>query len=268
MEEFQIRNDNEILCNKMITNSKKHHYLYHYTSYQTLIKILKNNSFMFNRTDFVNDLIERERIVKGSTESFVSCYTHNKKESIPMWLLYAKKDGVRIGFKNKLIFDNQRVYYYKNDQKIYFEKKAISSNKIPSNIIKVYNGYIEASNPFRIDIIYSNDKLKNQFCFEDQGIQEQYPYIQVGIKSNPWEYEKETRYFIGTSIFERLNIEKLYCEFSDFFYNGLEIVWNPIMKNKNEKIQEIKTILGKSNTNIISFKDSELQDKISQSFIE
>jgi len=257
-----------ILCEKMAAKSNNHNFLYHYTSYDSLKSILANNSFKFNRTDQINDLIEEKRIVNDLGENYVSCFTHNNNESIPMWILYAKENGLRIGFKNDDIFNQTKIYYFANNEKIYFEKSIISSDKVLKNIIKTKDGYIEANNPLRIDVIYSTKKQKIEFTIENEYAFGVYPSLQVGLKGEAWEYEKETRYYIGTNFWNRYNIQSLYCEIENNFYNDLEIVWNPIMLNKEIKKDEIKAIVGDAIFNKIIFKDSELSGKVSLGFLK
>ncbi len=73
--------------------------LYHYTSIETLALILKNKKLRFTRADKVNDLEEImiKDLPKIKKTVFVSCWTGNEKESIPLWALYASQArGVRI----------------------------------------------------------------------------------------------------------------------------------------------------------------------------
>lgn len=80
--------------------------LYHYTNIETLALILKNRNIRFNRLDRVDDLEE------GLTESsgiklgqyiFISCWTEESEESIPLWRMYTDKGtGVRIGLPKEM----------------------------------------------------------------------------------------------------------------------------------------------------------------------
>lgn len=88
--------------------------IYHYTSLDSLAQILKNRSIMFNRLDRVDDIeegtVESQGVFLGKYV-FVSCWTEDKEESIPMWNMYARGGaGVRIAlekdmFKDYLIHD-------------------------------------------------------------------------------------------------------------------------------------------------------------------
>ena len=77
--------------------------IYHYTNLESLALILKNRTIRFNRLDKVDDIEE------GNAESlgvrfckyvFVSCWTENSEETIPLWKMYGGDfGGVRISME-------------------------------------------------------------------------------------------------------------------------------------------------------------------------
>lgn len=74
---------------------------FHYTSIDSLALILKNRTLRFTRLDRVDDL-EEARVEQNrydlSKFIFVSCWTENGEESIPLWKMYSGgAGGVRIG---------------------------------------------------------------------------------------------------------------------------------------------------------------------------
>lgn len=88
--------------------------LYHYTNIETLALILKNKTIRFNRLDQVDDLEEGNvecSGIKPGLYSFVSCWTENPEESIPLWRMYTDKGvGVRIGLDKDML----KKYTYNN----------------------------------------------------------------------------------------------------------------------------------------------------------
>lgn len=75
--------------------------LYHYTSLSSLALILKNRALRLSPLSNLDDPQEsKSRDLIGAALSryiFVSCWTDDKTESIPMWNMYAGlEDGVRI----------------------------------------------------------------------------------------------------------------------------------------------------------------------------
>lgn len=75
--------------------------IHHYTSIENLALILKNKTIRFTRLDKVDDGEEAGLSCSGiplSYYTFVSCWTHQTEENIPLWKMYAGKEmkGVRI----------------------------------------------------------------------------------------------------------------------------------------------------------------------------
>ena len=73
--------------------------IYHYTDIPTLALILNSGVIRFNRLDKVFDLSEArtEKGIPFGKFFFVSCWTRNAEESIPLWRLYTRDmAGVRI----------------------------------------------------------------------------------------------------------------------------------------------------------------------------
>ena len=70
-------------------------YLYHYTSIETLALILSNRKIRLNRLDKVDD--PQEQIAKEIADMgklvFVSSWTDDSDESIPMWKMYGSLES-------------------------------------------------------------------------------------------------------------------------------------------------------------------------------
>lgn len=74
--------------------------LYHYTSLEQLALILKNRAIRLSPLDAMDDLQEKKTadIPNLGKFIFISAWTSEKKESIPMWKMYSNtKAGVRVG---------------------------------------------------------------------------------------------------------------------------------------------------------------------------
>lgn len=78
-------------------------FLYHYTNVETLALILRTKKMRFNSLLNVDDLEEAksEGIENFGMHIFVSCFTSDSSESIPVWNMYSNKgSGVRIKLLN------------------------------------------------------------------------------------------------------------------------------------------------------------------------
>lgn len=74
-------------------------YLYHYTSIETLALILSNRTIRFSSLSRVDDIEEEGTADFGNLGRFcfVSCWTNDSEESIPLWNMYTPNmTGVRI----------------------------------------------------------------------------------------------------------------------------------------------------------------------------
>lgn len=75
--------------------------LKHYTSIDTLEKILESKKIRFNRFDRMDDQTETEGLPNLLKKNyFLSCWCDEKRESIPQWEIYGK-EGIRIEFMRK-----------------------------------------------------------------------------------------------------------------------------------------------------------------------
>lgn len=74
-------------------------FLYHYTNIESLALILSNHTFRFTSLDQMDDLQEKETSDLKNVGQFcyVSSWTNDETESIPMWKMYSSlTSGVRI----------------------------------------------------------------------------------------------------------------------------------------------------------------------------
>ena len=86
-------------------------YLYHYTNIETLALILKNRTIRFNSLDKMDDLQEQQTAdIKNIGQfCYISSWTDDPTESIPMWNMYASLNlGVRIKLRKNpfKVYDN------------------------------------------------------------------------------------------------------------------------------------------------------------------
>src|SRR5690554_3138755 len=72
--------------------------IHHYTSVETLACILETKKIRLNNLNDVNDFEEGQTkdFGKIGQHFFVSCWTLEPEESIPLWKIYAGLNGVRI----------------------------------------------------------------------------------------------------------------------------------------------------------------------------
>ena len=189
--------------------------IHHYTNIESLAMILSTKKIRFNRLDRVDDLeegrIEVQDVPLGKY-TYVSCWTEDKEESIPLWKMYTDNGiGVRISlpkdmFKDYMFIggltglDVSALMRYVDHTQTPFLWKIPGSEYKGKNYLIIP---IESNNPatFYYKIQYVDDvlsKTKEQaekIIFDD--IDYNMDLGKVGIfKHLRWEFEKESRFVL------------------------------------------------------------------------
>lgn len=177
--------------------------LYHYTNIETLALILKNKTIRFNRLDQVDDLEEGHIECSGMQPglySFVSCWTDDPEESIPLWRMYTDKGvGVRIGLDKEMF----RQYQYHNRDVVDGTaiqtdgvlSKPISPNKIITPDMWILPNFNDGV--FFRKVIYVDDvsKAMEDAVKRENNIIKQFSISQFSLyKNKRWEFQNESRF--------------------------------------------------------------------------
>ncbi len=274
-------------------------YLYHYTNISSLALILKNKNLKLNPLTVLDD--SEEANIKDEQKHiakycYVSSWTDNDKESIPMWNMYTKmEEGIRIKlpsypFKEYSINEST----YRNSVGDNYEVKGslnciVNSNKFFSSeyfiltnvqqhiLHKVqYTDESELLNPNVIDIDSKNNTTT--FKMGDMG----------KYKNNYWAFQDEWRYILNIFPFgykemqectSKGNInellKKLYkgydlpfnfylLDLAEDKFLDMEITLSPKISEGNRII--VKDLIEKYNPEA-QLNESELFNKIRQKFV-
>lgn len=167
-------------------------YLYHYTSINTLGFILRDRKIRFNSLENMDD--REEENVYGTQFGkycFVSCWTDDDKESIPMWKMYS--DDLR-GIRIKLPIKPFKVYPSENKKYIIDPNKLHEDNFFFSNATE--NSFlrkVEYKPVEQVDRIKNGDIGKKKYEYFG------YDELELGqYKSDFWSFQKEWRYHLFT----------------------------------------------------------------------
>lgn len=247
-------------------------YLYHYTSIDTVKKIVAYKKIRFTRLDLLNDPYEgianfediKEHPNLNQKVMYCSCWTPKASESVILWTIYTKMKGVRIKVKSNL-------FSYNND---IFRCREISNGFVPVSKIKpipfsdkeLKNGIQEIDGPIKITYVsnlkeiyqdaigtrIANEGKENEFLMYNISLYD------LGIKKlDYWNFENEWRYRIcpykemcgGKSAIERVTNFPT-PEYIDvpFYKEVEEILVGPDVLD--EQIEEIKLFLEAKKLNI------------------
>ena len=214
-------------------------YLYHYTSIETLALILSNNTICFNNLLYVDDMEEAETSDMGKFGRFVyvSCWTSDDKESIPLWNLYTPDmHGVRIrlpkfpfkrySYKKGDFFLSEDVETYINEEELYNENKisiaGLQPRLIPveytEDLKKLYPTVRTVSSPSEYEKYLQSGDLKR-----GGEINVSYSFSDIGkYKRKEWEFQKEWRYIITVTPMGLRELKQATTQTHQIIFNRIE----------------------------------------------
>ena len=227
------------------------------TDIGTMQLIFQNKTFRSSSLSNakLNDAMESQRV--GVSEfagsRFITCFAHTNQESVPFWMYYGKdvrKDKVLLQFKNFAADFEKciRIDFAKvKDDKLCFFKsegygKAINSQcttdtsqydlRACIDSINVYDvEYVEPDNAIfsednsgKVNIDFGPIAGKESTVVNMQGYN---PTVLGKQKSNPWEYEKETRILSTLSIPTFKEWDYIDLQLHDEVFRDLRIILSP-----------------------------------------
>lgn len=235
--------------------------IYHYTTIDNLALILKNRTIRFNRLDNGLDDLQEGSIssngVKLGNYGFVSCWTENREENIPLWKLYTDNGvGVRIALDKDMFKD----YYYSDIVEfngIRFNAKASGWQITKTPIEDMFNP------SYMVFTLLSSDIDKGQFYRKVEYVDDvneritdsvtiekvtnelnriDVKYADIGkYKHKRWAFEEETRFFL-------------------FIIPGMKFEMGPqVTMDFNQHLYDVWT---NNIRNTISYYDMHLKDSI------
>lgn len=185
----EVRTSND-LQQYLQESAKKSDRLYHYTTFESLICIIRNKCFRLSRMDLLND---RAEIKLGNKDRHLQYYIMSltrDKEYISMWAMYGKPSGIKL----RLDFDRDKFANAINNN-FYFDSGL--ENRIP--LMDAPKTNLFAKKDFLIsDIVYldkSSMALRhNENAFPMIGADDHIINEMTGfIKYDAWEFEREVR---------------------------------------------------------------------------
>lgn len=204
--------------------------LYHYTTYESLLKILKFRSIRLSRIDLMNDKAEQALSKSNINEDrYILSFTNNSKEYVSMWAMYGKASGIklRIDFPIQVFRSSINDNFFFNEQ---------CTDKIP--IYKIATNFVTKKDFIINDVIYydkQNNKIKhNTNPFNYLEVMDSDIDSMAGfIKYDAWEFERETRLSV---LLENIrinddiknnNIRYIYARINDELIKNMGITYNP-----------------------------------------
>ncbi len=231
--------------------------IHHYTSVEKLAIILKTKKIRLNNLADVNDL--EEGITKDCGNIgryfFVSCWTLEDKESIPLWNMYAGLNGVRITFPHNFLGESNN----ESSQFKYDENETYLLQDFPDS-----------------EVVYTDDE---ELLYPNIVESDKINFNLVGkYKRTSWEFEKEWRIMrFGAKIvvnYSKTEKEKLFtsqngkvfrffnensikysdCQIIGGFFEKMEILLGPKISAGNKIV--VNDLVAKYNPNAKIFESN------------
>lgn len=183
-------------------------YLYHYTSIESLALILKNRTIRLNPLDKMDDLQEQKTsdVENLGKFVFISSWTDDATESIPMWKLYTDlKAGVRIRMrKNPFLW---HMTFMSDLEKLFPSSTFDGGNECSH--VETFLSFAEMIDKGYFSIQAWNGKILEKVIYTDDigklepkvaDVSDGKIHLDIGIlgkyKNTHWEFQKEWRYIM------------------------------------------------------------------------
>lgn len=183
--------------------------IYHYTSLENLALILKHKTIRFNRLDHMEDPCEKTFLVNQldwSPYTYVSCWTENPAESIPIWHMYTKSGkGVRIGIESDFIdWEKQSIAFSVPSR----QRRHKSVSKDSSGALSVTFNPTRIYRPLSDEICYRKVEYlsEGEFAEFENNVGRVSSYIDIDedmmrkyvgrLRKDKWAFQEETRFII------------------------------------------------------------------------
>lgn len=183
-------------------------YLYHYTTIEKLALILKNQTIRLNPLDKMDDLQEQKTADVENVGKFVyvSSWTDDETESIPMWKMYTSSaSGVRIKLrKNPFLFCSTIGKDFEDKLPMTAANEQTRQGQWTTflNVAELLaqGAFSPQAHSGKIltQVIYTNDKEKLEpHIYSELGQGFSITFDSLGkYKNLHWEFQKEWRYIM------------------------------------------------------------------------
>ncbi len=196
--------------------------LYHYTSIESLVYILRDSNIKFNRLDLVNDPIDgiSSDFLDSQKIMYVSCFTKREDDSIPMWSMYTNDlDGIRIKF-NENLFGKATTDFWGHVPSRELSKKYFDHDETNVVIGPIEISYLDKIDEEHVSVIRDwGGKIRVFF-----------PLIIGDTKLSDWKFEEEIRFKI-------LSFNGMVAAKTDY--------------DLKEKMQQVKDYIYEDKTNVL-----------------
>ena len=211
-----------------------HENYYHYTTWDSLTKIMQNKTFLLTRGNSLRINDQHEAQMKGSREEwhkiYIGSFAFGSSENMAMWGLYGLpwQDAVRLSipkeYMNKWINSINQIQLFEDGRTVDYQ----GGFKISLNDIVYVGGKKGSDNLF---LTHYGKSITVSDTYPLYGI-DTAPEMTGFIKNYAWQYENEVRLRIRLA--HDTNYEKICVSIPEDVINSITVTKGPCFKWKND----------------------------------
>lgn len=214
-----------------------HNYYYHYTTWDSFVKIYTGQSFLLTRGNSLAINDQHEAIMKGSwdiwNKTYIGSFAFGSSENMAMWGLYGLpwEDAVRISIPKEAMLD-----WIKNISYIWLWDNGVRGNIVPSKVSLTDIVYVSGAKGSKDLKLTHNDK-----CFTTSSVPElngldTNSEMTGYIKNYAWRYENEVR--IRVELSRETGYEKILLNIPQETINAMQVTTGPYFRWKDDNLYE------------------------------
>lgn len=243
-------------------------YLYHYTSIESLALILKNHTIRFTSLDQMDDKQEKMSydLKNGGQFCYISSWTSDSNESIPMWNMYS---SICAGARIKLPKNPFHIYKYTRDY-LLARRDILNISSVDTDGLRSLVGDEKLVCYLKLHVIQSAYKYNRVFLTKISTNETVKPQFggKMQRKSN-YDYIEEKLTILSMRVKNKgkLNILDLHMHSENFYRDLLNILygWSLINENKVEQNVEAIDLIDETNKLIVQVSATATKTKIENS---
>jgi len=213
-----------------------HDYYYHYTTWDSLSKIIQKKTFLLTRGNSLRINDQHEALMKGSWEEwnriYIGSFAFGSSEIMAMWGLYGLpwQDAVRLcipkekmkewinGIRDIKLFENGQAINYQGDFDASLNDIVYVTGKKGTNNLRLTHSTrsITVSNTYPLYGIDTSEKMTGF------------------IKNYAWQYENEVRLRIRLA--HDTGYEKISIDIPNKVIDSITVTTGPSFKWKNDEL--------------------------------
>lgn len=232
--------------------------IYHYTSIETLALILKHQTIRFNRLDMMDDYCEKTFLINQndwSPYTYVSCWTENPMETMPLWNTYTSGGiGIRIGIDKDFIdWDKQPMSFsvpYRSSHPKHESDDKGTTISVSFTPIRIYRPlsddacyrHVTYANEERYSKYDKEIGMFNSYMDVNENLMRSYPGV---FRKEKWSFQEESRFVLYAVPFSLTDPVVTHNDFIKLIRlnvaNNVRYIDVPV---KPEKLKHIEVTLG------------------------